>query len=108
MDNNSYIVVLVTVGSEAEAKKIACILVEEKLAGCVNLYPVTSVYRWQNQICEDGEWQLVIKTQMRLFSALSAKIQELHSYDVPEIIALPIVNSSTSYSQWLQDSLQQV
>jgi len=106
MNNNSYTVVFVTVGSETEAKEIARILLEEKLAGCVNLYPVTSVYRWQNQICEDGEWQLVIKTEMRLFSALSAKIQELHSYDVPEIIALPIVNSSTSYSQWLRDSLQ--
>jgi len=106
MDNNSYGMVFVTVGSETEAKKIARILVEEKLAGCVNFYPVTSVYRWQNQICEDGEWQLVIKTQMGLFSTLSAKIQELHSYDVPEIIALPIINSSMSYSQWLQDSLQ--
>lgn len=105
-DNNSYGVVFVTVGNETEAKKIARILVEEKLAGCVNFYPVTSVYRWQNQICEDAEWQLVIKTDMRLFPTLSAKIQALHSYDVPEIIALPIVNSSTSYRQWLEDSLQ--
>lgn len=108
MDSNSYGVVFVTVGNENEGKKIARILVEEKLAGCVNLYPVTSVYRWQGEICEDGEWQLVIKTNLRLFSRLSARIQELHSYDVPEIIALPIVNSSTSYHQWLQDSLPPV
>ena len=106
MNNNNYGVVFVTVGSETEAQKIARILVEEKLAGCVNFYPVTSVYRWQNQICEEVEWQLVIKTQIELFSTLSAKIEALHSYDVPEIIALPIVNSSTPYRQWLEDSLQ--
>lgn len=108
MDSNNYVVVFVTVGSEKEAKEITRVLVEEKLAGCVNSYPVTSVYRWQNQICEEGEWQLVIKTKMALFSLLSAKIQALHSYDVPEIIALPIVNSSPAYLQWLRDSLQQV
>jgi len=104
----NHIVILVTTGNEIEAKKIARVLVEEKLAGCVNFYPVTSVYRWQNEICEDAEWQLVIKTDEQLFSTLSARIQDLHSYDVPEIIALPIVNSSMAYIQWLQDSLQKV
>lgn len=56
-----------TTGNQIEAKKIARVLVEEKLAGCVNFYPVTSVYRWQNEICEDAEWQLVIKTDEQLF-----------------------------------------
>jgi periplasmic divalent cation tolerance protein len=94
-------VVLVTAGSEAEAEKIARVLVENKLAACVSLSPIRSIYSWQGEIRSDSEWQLVIKTDLAKFEDLKTKIQELHSYEVPEIIAIPIVAGSKAYLDWL-------
>lgn len=98
--------VLVTAGSEAEAKTIAQVLVTEKLAACVNLYPITSIYTWQSQLHQELEWQLTIKTQESCFAALQARVQELHSYDVPEVIAIPIQAGSESYLNWIATSVQ--
>ncbi|MEG3939072.1 divalent-cation tolerance protein CutA [Microcoleus sp. S36b_A3] len=98
-------VVLVTAGSEAEAENIAKSLVENKLAACVSLSPIRSVYTWQGEIHSEAEWQLVIKTDLAKFEALKTKIQELHSYEVPEIIAIPIVAGSETYLHWLRQSL---
>ncbi len=98
-------VVLVTTNSEEEAKNIARMLVSEKLAACVNIFPIHSIYRWQGEICEDGEWQLIIKTNLKLFPQLAERIKSLHSYQTPEIIALPLVDGSQSYIEWLQDSV---
>ena len=98
------IVVLVTVGSEQEAETIATALLEERLAACVNVTsPVRSLYRWEGRIADDREWQMVIKTQARLFEALAARIRALHSYDVPEIIALPVLAGITDYVDWIQN-----
>jgi periplasmic divalent cation tolerance protein len=94
-------VVLVTAGSEAEAEKIARVLVENKLAACVSLSPIRSIYSWQGEIRSDSEWQLVIKTDLAKFEDLKTKIQELHSYEVPEIIAIPIVAGSKAYLDWM-------
>ena len=100
----SAIVVLVTVGSEQEAETIATALLEERLAACVNVAsPVRSLYRWEGRIADDREWQLVIKTQARLFEALAARVRALHSYDVPEIIALPVLAGTTDYVDWIQN-----
>ena len=99
----SAIVVLVTVGSEQEAETIATALLEERLAACVNVAsPVRSLYRWEGRIADDREWQLIIKTQARLFEALAARVRALHSYDVPEIIALPVLAGTTDYVDWIQ------
>lgn len=99
-------IVLVTVGSESEAQKIANLLVAEKLVACVNFFPVTSVYRWQEEVCCDAEWQLIMKTDLKIFPQLENRIRELHSYEVAEIIALPIVNISPPYLHWMQNNLR--
>ena len=98
------IVVLVTCGSEEEAQKIAHALVEEHLAACVNLVsPIRSIYRWEGKIWDEKEGLLIIKTQKKRFQELEKKIKSLHSYSVPEIIALPVADGSSSYLNWLLD-----
>lgn len=98
-------VVLVTAASEAEAENLAKSLVEHKLAACVSLSPIRSIYTWQGEIHVESEWQLVIKTDMAKFEPLKRKVQELHSYEVPEIIAIPIIAGSDAYLNWLEQSL---
>jgi periplasmic divalent cation tolerance protein len=101
-------VVLVTASSEMEAEAIAKSLVENKLAACVSLSPIRSIYIWQGEIHADSEWQLVVKTDLAKFEALKTKVRELHSYEVPEIIAIPIVAGSEAYLDWLGRSIQQI
>ena len=98
-------VVLVTVASHSEATAIATILIEEKLAACINVFPVQSIYQWEGNIQQESEFQLIIKTNLAKFTELSSRIQEIHSYEVPEIIALPIVSGSESYLGWLNSVL---
>lgn len=100
-----YGVILVTAASKSEAEKIARSLVSSKLAACVTLFPVQSIYTWQNQIEDAEEWQLMIKSELVHFDALEAKIRELHSYDVPEVIALPIVAGSHPYLTWISQQV---
>lgn len=98
------IVVLVTCGSEEEGLKIARTLVEERLAACVNLlFPIRSIYRWEGKTCDEKEWLLIIKTEKERFEELEEKVKSLHSYSVPEIIGLPIVEGSSSYLHWLEE-----
>jgi periplasmic divalent cation tolerance protein len=103
---NNHILVLVTTASKEESELIAVALVESRLAACVNIFPISSIYRWQGQIQSDSEYQLFIKTDIQLFSDMEAKIKELHSYSVPEIIAIDIVAGSGSYLNWLGESLR--
>ena len=101
-----FIVVYVTVSSSDEGKRIARALVEERLAACVNQLPgVRSTYRWQGKIEEGGEELLIIKTSKSLFTALQQRVCELHSYAVPEVIAVPMVAGSEAYLQWLDEQL---
>lgn len=100
-------VVLSTVGSEDEARKIAHHLVEHKLAACVNIVPkIESVYRWQGKVESNREYLLVIKTSLEKFPEVSKAIRELHSYELPECIALGIEDGSSDYLRWLDDSLK--
>ncbi len=97
----NYGIVLVTAPSQDEAQAIAATLIEEQLAACVSIFPVQSIYRWQGEIQQEPEWQLMIKTDLTRFDVLSARVQAIHSYEVPEIIALPITAGSQSYLTWL-------
>jgi periplasmic divalent cation tolerance protein len=101
-----YGIVLVTASSQEEGKAIAQALVKAKLAACVTLMPVQSIYTWQGQLMDEQEWQMIIKTDLSQFSRLEKKIQELHSYEVPEIIALPILAGSQPYLQWISENVK--
>lgn len=103
---NEFIVVYVTAGSVAEGEQLAETLVREQLAACITRVPsVQSIYRWQGQVERNEEELLIIKTRRRSFAALEKRVQELHSYAVPEIIALPIVSGSAGYLNWLGDQV---
>jgi periplasmic divalent cation tolerance protein len=98
-----YIVVLVTAGSEKEGEKITQALLEEKLAACVNIVPgLKSVFRWKGKISTEDEVLLMIKTKDSLFEKLKKRVIELHSYEVPEIIALGILAGNEKYLDWLK------
>jgi len=101
-----FIVVFITTGSLDEAMKIARTLVEEKLAACVNVVPeVFSFYWWESKLQEDKEALMIVKTTASAFPALEAKVKELHSYTVPEIIALPIKAGYKGYLDWVAGSV---
>lgn len=105
--NRDEVVVLITAPSEDEAARIARTLVETKLAACINIVKnIRSIYTWQGKIEDDSEALMVVKTKKRLFESLSKKVKELHSYTVPEIIALPIVDGSEDYLKWLRESTE--
>lgn len=101
-----YGIVLVTAGSRSEAEAIASSLVEIKLAACVSITPIHSVYSWEGKIESEEEWQLTIKTDLSQFAALEAQVRQLHSYEVPEIIALPIATASQAYLEWISENTQ--
>jgi periplasmic divalent cation tolerance protein len=104
------IVVLVTCGSAREARRLGTSLVRKRLAACVNMLssPVRSLYRWKGKVESAKEFLLLIKTTRKIFPALEREIQRLHSYDVPEIIALPIVKGFSAYLKWLENSVAMV
>lgn len=100
-----YIVVLVTAPNNSQAKRIANFLLKEKLAACVNIISkVDSFFWWQGKIDKAKEVMLVIKSKKRLFSKLIKAVKSKHPYDVPEIIALPIISGSKDYLNWIDES----
>jgi periplasmic divalent cation tolerance protein len=100
------IVVLSACDSEESAHALAKTLVEQRLAACVNILPgARSIYRWQGKMEEAAEWLLVIKSRRDLFPQLREAIAKAHSYEVPEVIALPVVDGSEAYLAWLDREL---
>jgi periplasmic divalent cation tolerance protein len=100
------IVVLSVCDSEEEAARIARVLVERGLASCVNILPqARSIYRWKNKIEDAREFVLLIKSRRDVFDALRTEIVKMHSYEIPEVIALPIVDGSDAYLAWLDREL---
>jgi periplasmic divalent cation tolerance protein len=98
--------VLTTAGSEAAAKTIARALVEKKLAACVNIVPrVQSVYRWEGKVEESEEWLLIVKTGHRHLEEARGLIRGLHSYALPEFIAVAIEAASEAYLRWMDESI---
>lgn len=103
----SHIVIFVTVGAQDEAARLAQTLVEERLAACANLVPaISSTYWWQGKIEQAGETLLVLKTRQDLLEALTTRVRELHSYAVPEVIALPILGGNSAYLRWIDESVR--
>lgn len=102
-----YIVVFVTARDAAEARAISKGLLESKLIACANIIGgVQSLFWWQGKIDEASEVLLVMKTKKALFKKLIAKVRALHSYDTPEVIALPVMAGSTDYLKWIDDSVR--
>jgi len=101
------VVILVTSSSQEECRKIARHLVENRLAACVNITPpIESIYRWQEKIEQDQEYQLFIKSTRELFAEIRAAISKLHSYQTPEIICLPIIDGAPEYLQWISGAVK--
>lgn len=102
------IVVLNTCANEEEAERLARLLVEQRIAACVSIVPrLRSFYRWNGAVESADEWLLLIKSSRPLFEQLCAAIEKAHSYEVPEVLALPIVGGAAPYLDWLQANLQE-
>ena len=100
--STEYITVLITAPNEEEAAKISRTIVEESLAACVNIIrSVRSIYRWQGSVEDESEVLMIAKTKRTLFDRLQGRVKELHSYEVPEIIGLPVIEGSKDYLDWL-------
>lgn len=107
MPDHDHLLVSITTSSLKEAERIAEALVQERLAACVNIVPaITSIYRWQGEVHKDSEVLLIAKSRPELFESLAVRVKELHSYEVPEIIALPIVVGSKAYLSWIDESVK--
>lgn len=105
----SYNIVLMTASTKEEAVRIVHTLLEERLIACANIMdPVSSFFWWQGKIEEEKEVLVIMKSHETLFKKLSKRVMELHSYDTPEILALPIVNGSQSYLDWMKACLEPV
>jgi periplasmic divalent cation tolerance protein len=101
-----FVLVLTTYPADADAEPVARALVEERLAACVNvLPPMQSTYRWNGAVETATERQIVIKTRAAAVAALTTRLMELHPYDVPEFLVLPITSGSDAYLAWLRDSV---
>ncbi len=100
------IVILSTSPSSQEAKRIAEILIKKRLAACVQILPkMTSIYHWKNKVCHDKEHLIIIKSRKSLFQRVVRIIQESHTYEVPQVLALPVLKGSTSYLKWMGKNL---
>jgi len=99
-----YYSIYITAGDEDEARRIARTLVEEKLAACVNIFPIQSVYWWEGKIEEEGEVAMFVKTRAELADEVIARVRELHSYEVPCIVSFPIEKGYEEYLKWIGES----
>ena len=100
------VVILVTTASAEEAERIGKALVEERLAACANLVPgIRSFFFWEGRLNDEGEALLILKSKATLLPKIEARVKELHSYQVPEVIALPILSGSAQYLKWVEEEL---
>lgn len=101
-----YVQVLTTAGSEEEAERIASTLVEQRLAACVQVAgPIASHYRWQGKLEREQEWQCLAKTEAGLYERVEDAIRAIHSYDEPEILAIPVLAGSDGYLEWISENV---
>ena len=102
---DTYIVVLTTVGTKQFANDLARSIVNARLAACVQIQPVQSVYRWKEKVCAEPEYLLVIKTTDQQYAGLEEHIRANHSYETPEIVRMPIAGGSREYLAWIGESV---
>jgi periplasmic divalent cation tolerance protein len=102
MEDDKMIVILITTGTDKEAQRIADVLLKHRRAACVNIVPtVSSWFWWEGKIESDRECLLIVKTKASALEELVSLVREVHSYDVPEIIALPILGGNPDYLDWI-------
>ena len=107
-EESGNIVVLITTATEEEAHRIAEILVKQRKAACVNIVPeVNSLFWWQGKLDSARESLLIVKTKASMFPKVVETVKEVHSYEVPEIIALPIISGNEDYLKWLDAAIEQ-
>jgi len=99
-----YSIIITTTADKDAAKEIARLLVERRLAACVQMFPIESVYFWQDKIYEDNEMTLFVKSKTALFDEIKAAIREVHAYEVPEIIQVPVTDGLLEYLKWIDAS----
>ncbi|MCP4136221.1 MAG: divalent-cation tolerance protein CutA [bacterium] len=105
---NEYCVIFCTVSSKEEGRKIAEKLLQEKLAPCLNIVDgITSLYTWKGEVCDEPEFLCIIKTRKSLFEKVREAIISVHSYEVPEVIQLPIEAGHAPYLQWISDNTKE-
>jgi periplasmic divalent cation tolerance protein len=103
---NEYVQVLTTAGSAEEAERIVAALLDGRLAACVQtIGPISSSYRWQGGLERAQEWQCVAKTERSLYPQVEAAIRSVHSYEEPEILAMPVIAGSQGYLEWISASV---
>ncbi|MBU3967687.1 MAG: divalent-cation tolerance protein CutA [Euryarchaeota archaeon] len=99
-------IVYITAGSMDEAKSIGRVLVEERLAACVNIFPITSIYRWKDNIEDAGEFVMLVKTVAGKVKDIEKRVKQLHSYEVPCIISFKLDSGSEDYLKWIGESVR--
>ncbi len=104
-----YVQVLTTAEAKSQAEKIAETLVDKEMAGCIQIIgPITSVYRWKGKVEKAEEWLCLIKTKAELYDEVEKTIRQMHTYETPEIISMPITAGSKKYLQWLEGEVKTV
>ena len=98
------IIIYSTFSSQKEAKRLGELLVKNRMAACVNIFPIDSIYRWKNKIAKDKEWSVFIKTKKKNFRKIEQFILKKHSYTTPCIIAIPVQRVTSKYRKWLDEN----
>jgi periplasmic divalent cation tolerance protein len=107
MESSPYIVLFITTATAEEAQRISRVLLEQKKVACVNIVPkVNSLFWWQDKLDSAEESLLIVKTKASLLSEIVSLVKEIHSYDIPELIALPIIGGNQDYLDWIQKEVR--
>ena len=104
--SKKYIQIITTCEKKKDAEKIAKALIEKRLAACIQIMPINSIYWWKEKIEKAKEWILFIKTEKKLYERIESAIKTLHSYETPEIIAMPIIKGDKKYLEWVSETVR--
>ncbi len=99
-------IVYITAASLEEAKKIGKTLVEERLAACVNIFPIQSIFRWKEKIDEANEFGMIVKTKSKKIKEIEQRVKELHSYEIPCVVSFRMDEGSDDYLEWIEESVE--
>jgi len=99
-------IIYITAGDMAEARMIGRKLVEERLAACANIFPITSIFRWKGSIDETNEFAIIVKTRSDKVKEIEKRVKEIHSYEVPCVVSFMIEEGSQQYLKWINESVE--